>query len=65
MEKSVLESFAVNLKTVENELGTFSLGKVLGHGGTSVVREATLGGLSNKKFERHSGQTLVKARKMV
>ena len=50
MEKSELESFAVNLKTVENELGTFSLGKVLGHGGTSVVREATLGGLSNKKF---------------
>ena len=50
MEKSELESFAVNLKTVENELGTFSLGKFLGHGGTSVVREATLGGLSNKKF---------------
>lgn len=55
MEKSELESFAVNLKTVENELGTFSLGKVLGHGGTSVVREATLGGLSNKKFAIESG----------
>lgn len=50
MEKSELESFAVNLKTVENELGSFSLGKVLGRGGTAVVREATLGDLSDKKF---------------
>ena len=37
MEKSELESFAVNLKTVENELGSFSLGKVLGRGGTAVL----------------------------
>lgn len=51
MDKEMLINLVCerNLKKIENEFGSFSLGTTLGQGGTAIVREATLAG-STRRF---------------
>ena len=50
MDKEMLINLVCerNLKKIENEFGSFSLGTTLGQGGTAIVREATLAGSTRR-----------------